>query len=108
MNDTFFNVVHVLKNTTKQLKSKDPSGNLIPMPKSVSKRKIYSMHKILSLSLYPVYVPIYRLRGRSQPKLGILLQLNLRTLSKFDLDLDSLSDVGFGPNLQRLNLVPNF
>jgi hypothetical protein len=40
----------LLKNTAKQLKLKDPSGGLALMHKLVSKIKVCSMNKIISLS----------------------------------------------------------
>jgi hypothetical protein len=58
VNCTFFNVLHVPKNTTKQLKLKDPSRELTPMRKLDSEIKVCSMHKIISLYLYLGYVPI--------------------------------------------------
>jgi hypothetical protein len=41
------------KNTAKQLKLKDLSGGLTPMLELTSKRKIFSVHKIVSLSFIP-------------------------------------------------------
>jgi hypothetical protein len=41
------------KNTTKQLKLRNPLGGLILMPKLASERKVYSMHKIINLSFIP-------------------------------------------------------
>jgi len=53
VNGTFFNVFHVPKNTTKQPKSRDPSGDLTLMPKSISGGKVCSMYKIFNLYFMP-------------------------------------------------------
>jgi hypothetical protein len=47
VNGTFFDILHVPKNVAKQLKSRDPYGDLTltPMPKSISEKKICSIHK---------------------------------------------------------------
>jgi hypothetical protein len=49
----FFDVLHAPMITAKQLKLRDSSGGLAPMPKLAYERKICSMHKILSLSFIP-------------------------------------------------------
>jgi hypothetical protein len=73
----------LLNNSAKQLKLWDPSEDPTSMPKLASEEKICSMHKILSLSLYLGYKPIYRQRGGVKPELGFLLLFDLELLSEF-------------------------
>jgi len=53
------------------------------MPKLAYEGKICSMHKILSLSLYLRYEPIYRQRGEVKFKLRFMLLVDLELLSEF-------------------------
>jgi hypothetical protein len=50
------------------------------MPKLDYERKLCSMHKIISLSLYLEYGPIYRQSSGVKLELGFLLLLNLCTV----------------------------
>jgi hypothetical protein len=77
VNDTFFGAINTLTVTAKQLKLRDHSWGLAPMPKVSPKRKLCSMHKIVC-SLYLGYKPIYRQRDGVKPELGFLLPLKLR------------------------------
>jgi hypothetical protein len=61
------------KNTVKQLKLRDHSEGLAPMPKLAHERKICSMHKIFIISFIPGYELIYR--QKCGPDLGLLLLL---------------------------------
>jgi hypothetical protein len=73
----------LLNNFAKQLKLRDPYRNPILMPKLAYEGKICSMHKILSLSLYLRYEPIYRQRGEVKLKLRFMLLVDLELLSEF-------------------------
>jgi hypothetical protein len=67
----------LLKNTAKQLKLRDPSGNLAPMHKLASERKICSMYKIISLSFIS---RVWVQRDLVQLELDFLLPLKLGVL----------------------------
>jgi hypothetical protein len=45
----FYDVIRVLHDTVKQLKLRDPFEGLTLMAKLVSKKKVCSIHKIISL-----------------------------------------------------------
>jgi len=51
------------------------------------------VHKIINLSLYLEYKPIYRQKGGVKPELGFLLLLNLEVMLEFYLDFDPLVDI---------------
>jgi hypothetical protein len=96
--------------TAKQLKLWDPSGCPTLILKSVSKRKVCSMHKVFS-RLYMWYEPIYRQRGGVKLKLDFLLPLKLwvfgvwfglRVISPFNWELDYWSDSSRSLYLTRI------
>jgi len=79
------------------------------MPKSVSKRKIYHMHKIFSPFLYLGYKLIYRLNDEHPYCWGFVF-FGLGALWEYDLDSDSSilqSQDSFVINLQARSLVTN-
>lgn len=66
----FFDVIHAPMITAKQLKFRDPSEGLTPMPKLVLREKYVLRIKYLVFSLYLEYGSIYRQRGGVKPELG--------------------------------------